>query len=171
MPEFTSCPSDTTISTTLTGGVRYSWAAPVASDVCTPPTLTSSHNPGDNFPVGMTTVVYTAKDIAGNTATCSFIVTVKQEHTKLDVSQLVTPDGNSVNDAWIIGNIELYKENKVTVVDRWGSVVYAETGYDNENKVWRVGTRRAPQFLQVHISIRLQFVQGMRIVKPEALSR
>jgi gliding motility-associated-like protein len=42
-----------------------------------------------------------------------------------------------VNDTWIIGNIELYKENKVTIVDRWGSVVYTESGYDNEQRVWR----------------------------------
>ena len=48
----------------------------------------------------------------------------------------MTPDGNALNDAWIIGNIELYKDNKVTIVDRWGSVVYSETGYDNEVKAW-----------------------------------
>jgi len=82
-------------------------------------------------------VVYTATDVSGNTSTCSFLVTVKQEHTNLEVAQLLTPDGNTVNDAWIIGNIELYKENKVTIVDRWGSVVYSASGYDNEQKAWR----------------------------------
>jgi gliding motility-associated-like protein len=137
IPSFNSCPSDTLISTTGVGGVRFSWVPPLATDACSTPTLTSSHQPGDQFPVGTTTVTYTAKNEGGNTATCSFTVTVKQERSRLDVAQLVTPDGNAVNDAWIIGNIELYKENKVTIVDRWGSIVYSETGYDNENKVWR----------------------------------
>ena len=36
----------------------------------------SNHNPGDIFPVGNTTVTYTATDINGNTATCSFVVNV-----------------------------------------------------------------------------------------------
>jgi gliding motility-associated-like protein len=136
-PEFVSCPADTTISTTATGGVRYTWTLPIATDPCSTPQLSSSYQPGDQFPVGLTTVVYTAKDASGNSSTCSFVVTVKQEQTKLDVAQLVTPDGNTVNDAWIIGNIELYKDNKVTVLDRWGSIVYSESGYNNEGRVWR----------------------------------
>lgn len=136
-PEFTFCPSDTTISTTAIGGIRYTWTPPTATDACSQPELSSTHQPGDQFPVGVTTVVYTAKDVSGNTSKCSFVVTVKQEHTNLDVAQLLTPDGNTVNDTWIIGNIELYKENKVTIVDRWGSVIYSEVGYDNEQKVWR----------------------------------
>jgi gliding motility-associated-like protein len=136
-PEFNTCPSDTTISTTAIGGFRYTWTAPEATDDCSEPVLSSTHQPGEQFPVGITTVVYTATDVSGNTSTCSFQVTVKQEHTNLDVAQLLTPDGNTVNDAWIIGNIELYKENRVTIVDRWGSVVYSESGYDNEQKAWR----------------------------------
>lgn len=137
IPVFTSCPADTTISTTAVGSVRYSWIAPVATDECVPPILTSNHQPGEQFPIGITTVVYTAKDVSGNVSTCSFDINVKQEHTKLDVPQLLTPDGNTVNDSWIIGNIELYKENKVMIVDRWGSVIYTETGYNNEGKVWK----------------------------------
>ncbi|HTF16542.1 MAG TPA: HYR domain-containing protein [Chryseolinea sp.] len=137
LPEFTFCPSDTTISTAANGGIRYTWTPPVATDGCSEPVLSSTHQPGEQFDVGVTTVVYTATDVSGNKSTCSFIVTVKQEKTMLDVAQLVTPDGNTMNDAWIIGNIELYKDNRVTIVDRWGSVVYSESGYDNERKAWR----------------------------------
>jgi len=38
--------------------------------------LTSNYQPGAEFPEGTTTVVYTVTDAAGNTATCSFTVTV-----------------------------------------------------------------------------------------------
>ena len=51
------------------------WDAPVASDNCTY-SVSSTHNSGDRFPVGTTTVVYTVTDASGNTASCSFNVTV-----------------------------------------------------------------------------------------------
>jgi hypothetical protein len=53
-----------------------SWTVPTASDNCPGVALSSNHNPGETFPLGTTTVTYTAKDVAGNTSTCSFTVTV-----------------------------------------------------------------------------------------------
>jgi hypothetical protein len=47
-----------------------------ATDNCSATTLTSNYQIGDNFPVGTTTVTYTAKDASNNTSTCSFNVTV-----------------------------------------------------------------------------------------------
>ncbi len=70
-PVISGCPSDIT----LCGAQAVSWTAPTASDNCEV-TLTSTHEPGDLFDLGTTTVVYTATDAAGNTATCSFDVTI-----------------------------------------------------------------------------------------------
>ena len=39
-------------------------------------TLTSDYNPGDWFAIGTTVVTYNATDASGNTAMCSFNVTV-----------------------------------------------------------------------------------------------
>ncbi|MDN5204999.1 HYR domain-containing protein [Fulvivirgaceae bacterium BMA10] len=77
-PVITGCPSNITIS--ADAGVctkNVTWTVPTATDNCGVPTLTSTHNPGDNFPLGTTTVTYTATDAAGNTALCSFDVTVE----------------------------------------------------------------------------------------------
>ncbi|WP_452608620.1 collagen-binding domain-containing protein [Roseivirga echinicomitans] len=52
------------------------WTAPTATDNCSV-TLTSTHNPGDAFPVGTTVVTYTATDASGNVSTKSFNVTVQ----------------------------------------------------------------------------------------------
>src|SRR5205085_2795365 len=52
------------------------WIPPIASDNCGTPTVTSTHTPGASFGVGVTAVTYTATDSVGNTATCSFNVTV-----------------------------------------------------------------------------------------------
>ncbi len=137
-PVISSCPEDTTLSVTaLPGSIAVDWRAPVVSDDCGIVSTTSSHNPGDSFPVGTTVVTYTATDISGNTATCSFKINILWEVTNLEISQLLTPDGNQANDEWVIGNIEKYENNKVVIVDRWGSVVYTATRYDNTRNVWK----------------------------------
>ena len=43
-------------------------------------TLASDYSPRDSFAIGTTTVTYTATDASGNTATCSFNVTVVGEY-------------------------------------------------------------------------------------------
>lgn len=75
-PVFSQCPSNLTVNNDF-GSCNTSvfYTTPVATDNCNA-TLTSTHNPGDLFPVGATTVIYTATDTAGNTQTCSFTVTV-----------------------------------------------------------------------------------------------
>lgn len=70
-PVISGCPTDIT----LCGAQAVSWTAPTASDNCEV-ILTSTHEPGDLFDLGTTTVIYTATDAAGNTATCSFDVTI-----------------------------------------------------------------------------------------------
>jgi gliding motility-associated-like protein len=47
---------------------------------------------------------------------------------------VINQDG--INDTWIIRNIELYQNNKVRIYNRWGNLVWEESGYDNENVVW-----------------------------------
>jgi gliding motility-associated-like protein len=76
-PVIAGCPSNITTGNDAGDcGANVSWNAPTATDNCPGVTLTSTHNPGDAFPTGTTTVTYTATDAAGNTATCSFDVTV-----------------------------------------------------------------------------------------------
>ena len=54
------------------------WIPPVASDNSgIAVTLTSNLKPGDSFKIGNTTVVYTAVDVFGNTATDAFDVVVR----------------------------------------------------------------------------------------------
>ena len=52
------------------------WTSPVAYDD-SPVTLTSNWYPGSVFPIGETTVTYTAVDAFENVATESFRVTVR----------------------------------------------------------------------------------------------
>lgn len=48
------------------------------------------------------------------------------------VPNVFTPQGDIYNQYFEITNIELYKNCKLTIVDRWGKVVYQATGYKSD---------------------------------------
>ena len=77
-PVFSDMPDDITLEATGPSGAVATWTAPTASDLVDGDvTLAADHDPGDVFPLGETTVTYTATDQAGNSATASFTVTVR----------------------------------------------------------------------------------------------
>ena len=74
-PIFNTCPSTINVGTYQSSSV-VTWSIPTAYDNCNTPSVTSNFVSGQVFPVGVTTVAYTARDAANNTATCSFAVNV-----------------------------------------------------------------------------------------------
>lgn len=75
-PVITGCPANITVAATSGSGATATWTAPTATDNCGLSSFVSSYQPGANFPVGTTTVVYTAIDVKGNSSNCSFNVNV-----------------------------------------------------------------------------------------------
>ncbi|MBI1228411.1 MAG: HYR domain-containing protein [Bacteroidetes bacterium] len=75
-PVITGCPSNITVAAVGASGATATWTAPTATDNCSLTSFTSSYLPGANFPLGVTTVVYTAIDLQGNASNCSFNVAV-----------------------------------------------------------------------------------------------
>jgi len=72
------CPADITVSNDAGQcGASVSWSPPIPIDNCGATITSNSHNPGDFFPVGTTTVSYTATDDDGFEVTCTFDVTVE----------------------------------------------------------------------------------------------
>jgi hypothetical protein len=69
-----SCPSNMNVTTS--GSSAIVTFSVTATDNCGSVTVVSSPPSGSSFPLGTTTVVSTATDSAGNTANCSFNVTV-----------------------------------------------------------------------------------------------
>ncbi len=51
---------------------------------------------------------------------------------KLTVSGGITPNGDGLNDLFIIEGIERYPNNELTVISRWGDVVYTAAPYKND---------------------------------------
>lgn len=72
-----SCPAEVRVTTTdPSGGVIATWTEPTASSPNSNVVTTATHEPGDTFSVGSTTVTYRFIDNLGNSETCSFQVIV-----------------------------------------------------------------------------------------------
>ena len=76
-PAIADMPANISLSNDLgICGAVATWTEPTASDNCGIASLTSTHDSGDTFAVGTTTVTYTATDVNGNSITDSFDITV-----------------------------------------------------------------------------------------------
>ena len=94
-PPNLTCPENVTISTTAgqcSSIVNFEATANDASGIAS---ITYSQDPGTSFPKGTTTVNITATDNLGNSASCSFTVTVNDEQAPT----VVQPDNITVGNA------------------------------------------------------------------------
>lgn len=51
---------------------------------------------------------------------------------ELNIAQAITPNGDGVNDTWVIYNIENHPGTIVRVFNRWGNEVYYSNNYHND---------------------------------------
>ncbi len=78
-PVISDCPANIIVTANAANcSAVVNWNAPATNDNCSSGlTLNSSHSSGSTFPLGTTAVTYTVTDGSGNTATCTFNVTVE----------------------------------------------------------------------------------------------
>ena len=63
-------------------------------------------------------------------------VTNDADANSIVVHQAVSPNGDGINDFLLIEGIENYPDNKVTIINRNGIIVYSVNGYNNSSKVF-----------------------------------
>ncbi|MFZ0596234.1 MAG: HYR domain-containing protein [Flavobacterium sp.] len=51
---------------------------------------------------------------------------------QLNISQAFTPNGDGINDTWVISNIENHPNSVVRVFNRWGTEVFTARNYQND---------------------------------------
>ncbi|MCH7526291.1 MAG: right-handed parallel beta-helix repeat-containing protein [Planctomycetes bacterium] len=78
-PEISDCPDPIKAETNPGCAVAVTWAPPTAVDNCGTVNVRSTHNPGDLFDFGITTVTYTFTDKCRLSSECSFDVTVNDD--------------------------------------------------------------------------------------------
>jgi len=62
--------------------------------------------------------------------------TVSIENDGIIVHHGVSPNGDGINDFLVIDGIASYPENKLTIINRNGALVFETRGYDNTSKVF-----------------------------------
>jgi hypothetical protein len=76
-PLFTGCPSNIFVNVVTGCNAFVSWIPPTVIDMVDQnPVVISNFVNGSSFPIGATTVTYTAYDTYGNASNCSFVITV-----------------------------------------------------------------------------------------------
>lgn len=113
-------------SPTSTTAISYAWTPNQTGSLDT--TLA---NPS-GYLIETTTYTVLVTDANGCQARDTVVVTLIPE---LNVTSGITPNGDGINDTWIIDNMQLFPNSVVHVFDRWGITVFEANAY-NENNAW-----------------------------------
>ena len=89
-------------------------------------TYTSDSSIFINLHPGLYSAVVT--DANGCSNEISEIIVPESKLDCLRIPNVITPNGDGVNDEWIIENIELFPEAHIYVYNRWGQLLYHDRG-------------------------------------------
>ena len=172
-PVFVDCP-ETVSADVETGqwGAHVEWVEPQVIDNCEVALMTSSHQSGNFFVVGETTVTYTAIDVHGNSSTCSFNVVIAPPEVLGEVNISIfandiqfsdpTPDpGNNITVYATIHNYSNVDAGPFTcrLYDMYAEEYYPDIvvpGLEADHSTlisWIVTTPMDPAFVPMKVSI------------------
>jgi len=66
----------------------------------------------------------------------AIVILINQIEELFEITEGISPNGDGMNDTWIIHGIENYPENNVKIFNRWGNLIYEVTNYDNNEHFW-----------------------------------
>jgi gliding motility-associated-like protein len=106
-----------------TGLVTFSWS---------PSTSLSSTNVANPIANPTQTTVYAVRvtNTMGLSTTVYVTVNVVEDYN-ITPNNIITPNGDGVNDKWVIGNLSAYPNNQVSIFDKAGRLIYQESNYQN----------------------------------------
>lgn len=121
------CPGESVNFTASSGGTTYSWSGPQGH-------ITSNQNfvLTNAAPANSGWYFITVTDSNNCTATDSTYLSVEPKAECLKIPDLVTPDGDNLNDTWTIPGIQNFPNNSVEIYNRWGNLIYKTNGYQND---------------------------------------
>lgn len=123
------------VTLVASGGASYSWepAAGLSNAAAAAPVAR---------PAATTTYRVTISNAAGCSVVKDVTINVKEDY-KLEPNNILTPNGDGINDVWVVKNIDMYPQNEVKIFDRTGRLIYRQRGYTNNWKGTVNGQRLA----------------------------
>ena len=133
-PDLADCPEDIEKGNDAnTCGATVTFTLPSATDNCPGVTVAADHPSGSVFPVGTTPVLVTATDAHGNTATCTFSVTINDTQNPT----IACPVDKTVG---CTGSTDSTNTGVPTVGDNCGVASVAHADVQNVNIITRTWT-------------------------------
>jgi len=80
---------------------------------------------------GLTAGSYSLIVTDANGCTASAVIRLV-EPRELEMPEGLSPNGDGDNDYFVIKGIEAYPNNEIIIYNRWGNVVFQQSGYNNE---------------------------------------
>ncbi|RBL88862.1 Ig-like domain-containing protein [Chitinophaga flava] len=105
------------------GGNSYAWTPAQWLD-----------NPSSATPVARPAASIRYEVVITNLAGCSVrkqIDITLEDDFKVTGTNILTPNGDGINDNWVVKNIDMYPDNEVKVFDRAGRLVFQARNYNN----------------------------------------
>jgi gliding motility-associated-like protein len=65
--------------------------------------------------------------------TVDTIAFILKDCLTIEIADAFSPNGDGVNDEWVIPNIDTYPRNSLKIFNRWGTEVYSAAPYSNNN--------------------------------------
>ena len=110
-----------------------------SSDNCGIAEVTIDQTTFDCGQVGFNTVTVTITDNSGNQSEAQVVINViasdacgGADFAGPNVPDAFTPNGNSINDTWVIPGLEGYNTKEMAVYSRYGTLVYYSGAYAND---------------------------------------
>ena len=79
---------------------------------------------------GTDTLIVSVCDTMAACGSASVYIMVTEDNG-VHVPEGFSPNGDKINDFFVIPDIFDYPDNKLTIYNRWGNVVFEKAGYDN----------------------------------------
>lgn len=131
-PIIVNAGNDTTITQSDTlkligfgSGGTASWSP--SNSVVTPTSFTTFATPNNT-----TTFVLTVTNNNACSLSDTVIVVVEPLNFEGNICNIITPNGDGVNDNWFIEKIKYYPDNEVSIYNIYGQVIYQKKKYNNE---------------------------------------
>ncbi len=87
------------------------------------------YTPDDGF-IGTDSFVYEICDPDGDCVTNTINIVIERD--LFNISKGFSPNGDGINDLFIIGDLTMYPNNSLTIINRWGNRVYEGKPYNND---------------------------------------
>ena len=78
----------------------------------------------------------------GDATGCTIESFTTEKEPEIESLNGISPDGDGINEFWVIEGIENYPNNTVVIYNRWGDLVFKIENYNNTSNVFNGDANR-----------------------------